>query len=200
MKPMTDDRAGVIRYLKSKGVPVREIAREVRCDPKTVREWGWHKTILPSEQTHRHKSDSRHALIRNRQAIVKQLAEAKEKLTRRKYSKKRRNESVKITVRKKFASLSAIRRALAVYHNIKVSKTTVRRDLVDLGKVARRKRKCPRLTAFHRAARVAFCKEMLSRRDVIFKVIFSDESYLRTDQRGGWCWVDLWEEPDLCRC
>lgn len=93
-----------------------------------------------------------------------------------------------ISLRKRYHSTSAIARELGESHNVHVSPSTIRRDLIALGMRARVRPKGPRRKALDNESRLAFCRANLDLPEGM--LLFTDEKYSDSDDHGArfeWC-------------
>lgn len=184
-----------MHYRFKNGCTRKQLADDFNIHRNTVSKWLASKKA-PSQTTKtRRVSAVRRQMINFRRCVIRKLVETKVMLKRIRYTPKKRLPRVKVFVRRPYNSVRALCRGLYQLHKISSSPSTVWKDLRSIGKIARKKRKAPPLTAKHRQERQLFCKEMM--RDKL-DIKFSDECYVDTNDHGNtWVWISPGELPDV---
>lgn len=187
----SDSDYHVAKYLKSKGKSVTEICESLKFDGHVVRYWlrsGTSPSQNLQNRARRKLSKVSAQALRRRRNLVLKLLDFRVSHRRVTYTPKKKKEKVRVVKRQPFGSPLKIARQLACQYKIHVSQSTVRRDLVALGKKAFRKRRVPFLTPEQKANRVQFALAVLARRP---KLLFSDEKWLTSNDGGSsWQWCD----------
>lgn len=162
------------------GLKPSEIARRMKCSPRTVRYWLAKKA--GPEACRKRKVSVSHSLTRRRQ-LVKKYVGQKRTRTAVRYTPVFRKPRYQEVVVYPHHNPANIARVLNRDHGIKCSKSTVRRDLLRMGYVPRRRRRAPQLTAKHKAERVNFAHKFLSHRsDLQEQVVYGDEKTFNDNQ------------------
>lgn len=173
-RKMNDSKFFVMHHLLERGETVSFVARELKCDRKTVAKW--RKRAEPPSI--KKKASRVSAAMRVRRALVRKLARTKVLQVRTRYTPVRKKPVSRTIVRFPYDSSSRISRALAE-RGITASPSTVRLDLIYLGFSSRRRGSAPYLSAEDKQSRVRFCKEWLANP---FQIAFSDESNFDTNE------------------
>lgn len=183
---MTDTQYGVVQYLAQQGSSAAEISRELKIDERVVRYW------LPKQCPSRRKlarkpkkPPPKSSPLNRRRRLVEQLSVKTVVMEGERFTPKRKLRRVRKSVRLEFASPARIARELGRTHNTPCSASTVRRDLLSLGKKATRRRKGPLLSDADKRRRVEYCKRMRGG-----SYLFSDECIIDSnDHSNRWQWV-----------
>lgn len=168
------DTAGwvLVQTWRREGVPVKEIARRLGCTPKAVRN---NFTLLHPSLRQRRKSPVQDTTAQlQRRIYVQRLV----KLKGRGHHKRR------------FPSCAAICRHARSTGLFSVSRTTVRKDLIACGFVAKRRPRAPQRREGDECRRLKFCERALRRKKLFSKLLFSDEKYFDVNDHGSlveWC-------------
>lgn len=190
-----DETYFLIHYRFNSGYSQKQLAEDFNIHRNTVSKWLASKQAPSQTLKTRRVSAIRKQMINMRRCAVRKLIETKVTLKRVRYTPKKRLPRVKVLIRRPYSSVRSVCRGLYQKHNIRSSPSTVWKDLHCIGKIARKKRKAPPLTAKHRLDRQAFCKEMI--RDKL-DIKFSDECYVDTNDHGStWVWISPGEMPDV---
>jgi len=176
---------GILHWLHSKRKSVAEIAHELRCSGNTVRYW-LQRPADAKEPEQKVKGKRRIAERVQRQTTLKRIVGART-----------RNQGKS---RPKFCSLSAIRAELIKRTGLPASRTTICRDMRELGFDNRVRPKVCTTDPDDFAKRLAFCRVhgRPDRRGHVTakRVVFSDEKiFTCNDQTGRTMYVRHGEKP-----
>lgn len=166
------------------------------------------KQALPPSQRGKPTPPANAAVIRakaKRQRLVLTLARKTVTLQGEYISPKRHVVTTRSYTKREHNSPSAMCRVLATKHKIFVSPSTLRRDLKELGLVAKRRRRAPFLTDKHKADRLSFCLSVIDpvtnrlKAEYQDGLLFTDEKRFDSNDHGAaYEWVYPHEEA-TCR-
>ncbi len=192
---ITDAVWGQCRALRSQGMSVKDVANLLQCS-RSVVYGALQNPVRPSarRQSRRRSSASRRSKLA-RQARVRALARKTVAITARKTFKRRgrprkdgraRETYVveKTITRAAFPSPASIARALT-RQGIPVSLSTVRRDLLEMGFAAYKRRHVQALLPTDKVNRAKFCRKVLRNPAKFFEsLIFTDEKWFDSNDHG----------------
>lgn len=179
------------------GKSTEEIAKNLKVSHRTVRYWKSRGAPSEARRTPRRLSKKAQSDLTKRRRLVKKLILSFEMREGVYLTPKRRLRRVRHRKVFLYPSPQAVARQLGVL-GMPTCASTVRRDLIDLGMMAKTCRRGPVLTDRHRSYRVKFCKEMVREG---FDIIFSDEKQITSNDaapRYQWCFEDVSPEPREC--
>lgn len=188
---------GRMMQMREDGKTTEEIAKQLRVSHRTVRYWKSRDAPSEARRTSRRMSKKAQSVLTKRRRWVKKLILSFEMQEGVYLTPKRRLRRVRQRKVFLYPSPQAVARQLGVI-GMPTSASTVRRDLIHLGLVAKTCRRGPILTDRHKSDRVKFCKQML--RDGL-DIIFSDEKQITSNDaapRFQWCFESDLPEPREC--
>lgn len=185
----TDGNFAVARAWASEGRSLSFIARELGFSRATVR---YNIRRGPIADRLRKKSSKLKRGVPSRRRLVRKLA-LRSQTVRSATNWSRRNCSIKRV--RTFSSLRKITDALRAQYNMKCSFSTVRRDMIASGLVAKKKPKGPKRYEGDEQRRVGFARKFLKvdpRR-----IRFSDEKLIDCNETSPqWQWCTVKETPE----
>lgn len=194
----TDAAYFFAKMLREEGVTNPEIAKRLNTSPATVRTWLARK-YPPSQAPKRSAPKAVQRRMKARRELVEKLVATKVTIVGKRYTPKRRYVRERKVVRYPYGSSRKIARKITGDKPmLKCSYTTVQRDLRRTRKAYVRRR-IPRLTESHIAARVTFAKRLTSPshvRDTLPRLVFTDEKWFDSEDGGrSWIWLAPGEAP-----
>lgn len=165
-------------YMRTRlGMSDAAVADELGVNIKTVQ---YHKHLGTQPRPPRPTP----AQVIKRRKLLEKLRKATVTHENFRYTPKLRKERSRKTTALRFPTCSALAVALN-QRGIKVSKETVRRDLVSMGCKAHKYRRTPFLTDKQKKDRVEFCKWALKNKP---KLCFTDEAWIDGNHNSGHYW------------
>lgn len=193
-----DEMYGRMMQLLELGFTIHEVGKQLRLSSRTVAYWK-SSHVAPSQRRQKSRRKSKKCLstLAKRRRLVKKLISAFEWVEGEYFTPKRRVRKVRRRKVFLYPSPQAVARQLGVLGQ-PIHASTVRRDLIHMGLLAKACRRGPVLTDRHKTARVAFSKRMLVDN---LDVIFSDEKQISSNDcapRFQWCSANDVPEPREC--
>lgn len=194
----TDAKFHTLKWLvATQGFSVAAAAREVHVNERTARFWTLKK--LPPSAWRRKACKKRVTPLRKkRKALALRLASTVVTEERVRFTPVRKKKVTRLVRRKPWNTPHRIARRInngqLLGASVRVTPSTIRRDLLAGGMKSKRRRKTPPLTAEHRANRVTFARHCLATKP---SIIFTDEKLFRLSEchsRREWVMAD--DEPD----
>lgn len=190
--------AMVVHRQSTPRTPMRCVAKQLRCGLSTCQLWA-RRGVRPSEwrETRRNPRPQPTATrqrIAARRAVVLSLASTFTDKVGVPGPRGGVKSSIEVH-RRRHASTADLRVALVGTANTRVSRATIRRDLLQLGFSCRRRQRTARMWSGDKAARVAFAKQ--HEHTDWKRWIFSDETNAKIDDNGTCLteWVRKGERP-----
>jgi len=200
---------GQVQALGVMGVSVTKMALLLRCSRHKIYEYLRLKAPPGVARSARNASSPKTLSLACRRRRVHQLALKKVTVTAKKtvYQRGRPRkdgaprptyEVTRKFTKSSFPSPQSIARQLGV-EGIRVSASTVRRDLLEAGLKCYKRPVVPALTADQAQARLAFAKKMLKwPKDSLYKILFTDEKWFDSNDSGVvYQWVKRGARRDL---
>lgn len=181
------------RALRSNDIPVKEIARVLRCG-RSVVYGALANNIMPSQRCPR-RSKRRATHLGKRRALLRRLATKSTKIIAKKTLKRRgrprkdgraRETYVveKVILKAAFPSPAALARELG-RRGLPISLSTARRDLLAMGFSAYRRFYVQALSDLDMEHRLSFCRRVLRQSsDYFSRILFSDEKWFDSNDHG----------------
>jgi len=165
------------------GVAIRRLSRTMAIDPKTIRYHLARGLPNPDRSKPKPPKNCRQGLVRRRLALGRMMRLKKKNF---------RGELLPL-----YSSVKALVRQLKIQHNISAGPTTVRKDLIAMGFVARRRPRGPQRKPGDPATRLHFADMQLLIRPTSWfeNILFSDEKWIDCNSRGGFQWCLPGEGP-----
>lgn len=188
-KRVTDHEWHIMHFLRGRRWSTAEIGDTLKRDPSVVR----YQLAKPQQPSQKQCSprQTKKAIVDRRKLVIR-LVDTVVQHKRQAFTPIRGKSKVRVIIRRPFQSPARISRELLLQYGIRASLSTVRRDLLSLGRKAYRRRRVPVLSAAQINNRVQFCVNILHRQP---KLIFTDEKWLSINDMGDqWQWCSSIDE------
>ena len=199
MSKVSDADFWKIQLLRDNKFSSEEISDQLKIPPRTVRYWMKRRT--PPSKTKRKAAKKNHlklSFVEKRKKEVRKWAKLVVETWRVRYTPKRKKAVRKLFRRKPYNSPVKIARKInseGGIDGVRVSNSTVRRDLIAMGFKAVRRPRVPPLSDADKKERVEFCRWLLRERPIL---VFTDEKLFNIVDHGprhDWIEVGKGEKP-----